>query len=414
MDLGVVNRAFVKRTRRGQVKTHVRQTYLRDDLPTGSPFLDAAELEPKLSASASRYLVLDTNVVLHQIDLLEKPALCDVIVLQTVLEEVRHNKISVHKRLRALVSDARRRFHVFSNEFHRETHVERQPGESPNDRNDRAIRRAVEWYAAQLAGEEVEVLLLTNDAENKRKALDAGLKAQSIHAHVRSLPEADELSDLLAGDDRQEGGGGGEASASDGGGGAKRQKGAIRYAAHLPLSQLTKGVAAGELHQGKLHVNRHNPQQAHVTSTIPGHSSVLLRDRQAMNRALDGDTVVVAAPRLRVGGGRRGGARRPGDGDGDDDELTSGGGGAAAGAQVFAPEFDTTSTRRGAAAAARRRRRPRRPPTPRKAGRRRRRACGEVVGVVKRAWRPYVCVLDTESAIGQQLLAEPLDVECRR
>ena len=81
MDLGVVNRAFVKRTRRGQVKTHVRQTYLRDDLPTGSPFLDAAELEPKLSASASRYLVLDTNVVLHQIDLLEKPALCDVIVL---------------------------------------------------------------------------------------------------------------------------------------------------------------------------------------------------------------------------------------------------------------------------------------------------------------------------------------------
>ena len=75
MDLGVVNRAFVTRTRRGQVKTHVRQTYLRDDLPTGSPFLDAAELEPKLSASASRYLVLDTNVVLHQIDLLEKPAL---------------------------------------------------------------------------------------------------------------------------------------------------------------------------------------------------------------------------------------------------------------------------------------------------------------------------------------------------
>ena len=69
MDLGVVNRAFVKRTRRGQVKTHVRQTYLRDDLPTGSPFLDAAELEPRLSASASRYLVLDTNVVLHQIDL---------------------------------------------------------------------------------------------------------------------------------------------------------------------------------------------------------------------------------------------------------------------------------------------------------------------------------------------------------
>ena len=91
----------------------------------------------------------------------------------TVLEEVRHNKISVHKRLRALITDGmhaapeprtgrlraqpqgthvpqrsrqachsrvcaspwteKRRFHVFSNEFHRDTFVQRQSGESPND-----------------------------------------------------------------------------------------------------------------------------------------------------------------------------------------------------------------------------------------------------------------------------------------
>ena len=100
-----VDRVFVKRTRRGQVKTHVRQTYLRDDLPSGSPHIDGPELEPRLSASATRYLVLDTNVVLHQIDLLERPTLCDVIITQTVLDEVRHNKISVHKRLRALITD---------------------------------------------------------------------------------------------------------------------------------------------------------------------------------------------------------------------------------------------------------------------------------------------------------------------
>ena len=39
--LTTVDRVFVKRTRRGQVKTHVRQHYLRDDLPSGSPHLDA-------------------------------------------------------------------------------------------------------------------------------------------------------------------------------------------------------------------------------------------------------------------------------------------------------------------------------------------------------------------------------------
>ena len=41
-SLTTVDRVYVKRTRRGQVKTHVRQQYLRDDLPTGSPHLDGA------------------------------------------------------------------------------------------------------------------------------------------------------------------------------------------------------------------------------------------------------------------------------------------------------------------------------------------------------------------------------------
>ena len=34
---------------------------------------------------------------------------------------------------------------------------------------------------------------------------------------------------------------------------------------------------------------------------------------------------------------------------------------------------------------------------------------GAVVGIVKRNWRPYVCVLDPESAMGSQYLVEPLD-----
>ena len=61
----------------------MRQHYLRDDLPTGCPQLDAPELEPRLSAVAPRYLVLDTNVVLHQIDLLERPALTHLQLLRS-------------------------------------------------------------------------------------------------------------------------------------------------------------------------------------------------------------------------------------------------------------------------------------------------------------------------------------------
>jgi exosome complex exonuclease DIS3/RRP44 len=43
----------------------------------------------------------------------------NVIVLQTVLEEVRNISLSVYNRLRAVISDTNRRFYVFSNEHHR-------------------------------------------------------------------------------------------------------------------------------------------------------------------------------------------------------------------------------------------------------------------------------------------------------
>lgn len=293
-----VNRVFLKRTRRGKVKTHVRQHYLRDDLPTGSPHIDPPELDPRLSAAASRYLVLDTNVVLHQIDLLERDALRDVIILQTVLDEVRHNKISVHKRLRAVIADERRRFHVFSNEFHRETHVNRCAGESPNDRNDRAIRVAAQWYQAQL-GEAVEVLLLTNDADNLRLAREGGQKVERIHDYVRARPDATELVDLLAqGYDEAATDASGAAAAGGGGGGVaggRRAAAAVRYAAHLPLSELKRGLEAGELHQGKLNVSRHNSAQGSVfVQTVPGHTTILIRDRQCMNRTIDGDVTAAA------------------------------------------------------------------------------------------------------------------------
>ena len=59
------------------------------------------------------------------------------------------------------------------------------------------------------------------------------------------------------------------------------------------VSPLSSGLGAGELHQGKLNVSRHNASQGAVmVQTLPGHSAVLIRDRQAMNRAIDGDVVV--------------------------------------------------------------------------------------------------------------------------
>lgn len=60
-----------------------------------------------------------------------------MVLLSTVLEEVKHRSMHLYKRLRELVNKAEKHFYVFTNEHHRETFVEKREGESPNDRNDR-------------------------------------------------------------------------------------------------------------------------------------------------------------------------------------------------------------------------------------------------------------------------------------
>lgn len=61
----------------------------------------------------------------------------------------------------------------------RDTFIEREQGESANDRNDRAIRVAAKWYTNHLVkatyGHPLKVVLLTNDRANKEKAEQHGL-----------------------------------------------------------------------------------------------------------------------------------------------------------------------------------------------------------------------------------------------
>jgi exosome complex exonuclease DIS3/RRP44 len=54
-----------------------------------------------------------------QINVLEEDALCNVIIVQTVLEEVKHRSSSVYKRLMDIVANPNRKFYVFVNEHHK-------------------------------------------------------------------------------------------------------------------------------------------------------------------------------------------------------------------------------------------------------------------------------------------------------
>lgn len=109
----------------------IREHYLRTDLWCGSSICvicphekhDLVLSEDPASKSAlftdSHYLLLDTNVILDQIDVFEEETIKNVIVLQTVLDEVKHKSASIYKRLRDILMNPERKFYTFVNEHHR-------------------------------------------------------------------------------------------------------------------------------------------------------------------------------------------------------------------------------------------------------------------------------------------------------
>ncbi|VAI10157.1 unnamed protein product [Triticum turgidum subsp. durum] len=156
-------------------------------------------------------------------------------------------------------------------------------GESPNDRNDRAIRVAARWYQSHL-GDSAKVLLVTNDRDNKRKATEEGLNAETVESYVRSLAQPG-LLDLVvvpsSGDVAME-------DVED----LRPSKRKIVYNEHKPMSEITSGLRCGIYHQGKLRVNRYNPFEAYVGSESIG-DEIIIRGSSNMNRSFDGDIAAV-------------------------------------------------------------------------------------------------------------------------
>ncbi|KAL6583843.1 Exosome complex exonuclease RRP44 A [Orobanche minor] len=277
-------KTFVTKTRQNYIRKVVAEHYLRCDIYCGAPFCKVCVVaDARLGSDDSTILIVDTNVVLHQIDLLENPALDNIVVLSIVREEVKHRNLSVYNRLRALCDNPERSFFVFLNEHHKDTHVKTKKGESRNDRNDRAIRVAARWYQNHL-GSAVRVLLVTNDRENKRKAIEGGIHAETIESYVKSLGQP-ALLDLIVQPPTED-------VTMEDAEDLRPSKRETIYAEHKPISEITSGMHRGIYHQGKLRVSRYNPFEAYVGSESIG-DEIIIYGRTNMNRAFDGDIVAV-------------------------------------------------------------------------------------------------------------------------
>ena len=289
---------FHRKTARGKVRAVVRETYHRNDVPCGciaceacASFIEHGTPPPILDQHGTQntytrkkhYAVVDTNVILHQMDVLESPVFTNVVIMQTVANEVRNHSMPLYNRLRTLLMDPDRRFWLFYNDFHQDTNVVRFADESPNDRNDRAIRQAAAYYTAHLRthalpGHADTTVIVSEDVENVHKARIEGLEACSVREYITGFQNAEQLSDLLSARTVDEN---------------RAPRGSRVFDEYWPTTQLEAGYKAGTLHKGFFNANAYNFLEGTVRSEALS-KPILLQGREAMNRAVDGDVVYVA------------------------------------------------------------------------------------------------------------------------
>lgn len=291
--LAVSQKVFVG-TRNGSAFKVVREHYLRDDIPcfskscskcnsfyipgptgeTPHPILSESPLDLKKENVGKHYVIIDTNVVLNAIDILEHVAVFyDIIIPQTVLNEVRNRSIPIYMRLRTLTKNEEKRCIVFHNEFKSDSFVPRAKGESMNDYNDRLIRETAKFYLSHL--DDITVLLITGDKLNKELANKNGIPAFTLEEYISLMPNSDELQDMLPSTES-----------------FNKNLNEIKYPEYYSTARLMGGLKNGSLHQGNIAISSYNFLEGNVSiSNLP--KPLLVLGRENLNRSFNGDSVVV-------------------------------------------------------------------------------------------------------------------------
>lgn len=63
----MLDKIFMKKTRRGNILKIVREHYLRDDISCGSDVLEPKPLSRSSLITDPHYIIPDTNIILHQV-----------------------------------------------------------------------------------------------------------------------------------------------------------------------------------------------------------------------------------------------------------------------------------------------------------------------------------------------------------
>ncbi|XP_041372546.1 LOW QUALITY PROTEIN: DIS3-like exonuclease 1 [Gigantopelta aegis] len=279
------------KSRQGTRMRVVRELYLRDDVPCGSPRC-LADCRPysdklcKLPDDVTHYLVPDCQVARDYLEILEAPEVQGIILTQTAVNFVQfEGSKRLFMRLKDLVNDQRKGSVIFNNEFQKYAYCEREPGEAFNEWQCRSTYQTCLWYYNHLAGQ-IPVVMVTQSEqavkEYSNKTLNVFVMPMKdyLNSFWSTLTGIIDLYDSLSA--------------------ALKTKNKERdYAGYLPVDVLEAGVKSGRFIRGTLNVNKHSAMMEAFVKRSESDlkdetdSDVLISGQSSRNRAVHGDLVVV-------------------------------------------------------------------------------------------------------------------------
>uniref|UniRef100_S4S040 Uncharacterized protein n=1 Tax=Petromyzon marinus TaxID=7757 RepID=S4S040_PETMA len=209
-------------------------------------------------------------VLASQIDLLEDPCLLNVVILQTVLQEIRHRSAPVYKRLRDIISTPQKHFYAFTNEHHRRLVAQSLVGtvSQCHEGQQSWWRSGVVHKAAPVQMDTVEIINCASDSARgteRPRGLSYRAKRRFINNVVPLVKQCDVVESRVI------------------------------FPEHLPLSQLQQGVRSGRFVQGTFLASRENYLEGTLRVRGDGDSDkeVLIQGLQHLNRAMHDDIMCV-------------------------------------------------------------------------------------------------------------------------
>ncbi|KAF9362619.1 DIS3 mitotic control [Mortierella sp. NVP85] len=234
------------------------------------------------------------SVAFRYLDLLEQEELTNFIFTETVLLRL-HNedKTRTYRSLRRITRDSRRSSIVFCNEHCEGATVVREPKETLDHRDWRALNQAASWYRRHLL-KSVPIILLSEKfkQEDLPTSHDDGITVMSLKEYLDTfwpfnmvLHELlDSLKEAILEEDLEE--------PNQGTATSKKGHGVTGYQEYKPMSELEAGVKSERFFQGIFRVRANHRDQAFIRGDA-NIGEIVIVGNEHRNRAVHGDVVVV-------------------------------------------------------------------------------------------------------------------------